>query len=85
MSEKELVKPIPESRSEAVLRDLITSLPVVGDALLLAESIEAFKQGKVIPSILYLINILPIPTLPATHVIVYELEKQEIEKELKIK
>jgi hypothetical protein len=73
-------KPVPKSRKEALIRDLITSIPLVGDAILLKESIDAFKEKKYLASILYIINILPLPTLPMTHLIVYELEGKD-EKE----
>jgi hypothetical protein len=69
-------KPVPKSRKEALIRDLVTSIPLLGDILLLKESIDAFKEKKYLASILYIINILPLPTLPMTHLIVYELEKE---------
>jgi hypothetical protein len=85
MSEKELVKPIPESRSEAILREVVAFIPLLGDLFCLIEASEAFRKGKTLPALMYLINFLPGPPLPITHLLVYELEKREIEKELKIK
>jgi hypothetical protein len=72
-------KPIPKDRKDALLRDLVTSIPAIGELLLVMEAIEAAKQKEFLAAILYILNVLPGPTLPATHLIVYELGKGEKE------
>ena len=82
--EKEKPFYLPKNRAEAIVRDLITDVPLVGDALLIAEAISAFKNKKRIAGLIYLLNASPLPTIPLSHLVVYEMEKgEEEEKEKK--
>ena len=81
--EKEKEKPfyLPKSRVDAIIRDLVSDIPVVGDAMLIAEAISAFKNKKWIAGLIYVLNASPLPTLPLSHLVVYEMEKRKEEKE----
>jgi len=51
---------------------------------MIAEAISAFKNKKWIAGLVYVLNASPLPTLPLSHLAVYEMEKEE-EKEEKEK
>jgi hypothetical protein len=72
---KEFVEPVPKDITEAVLREVVAFIPVLGDLFCLVEAFEAFRKGKTLPALMYLINFLPGPPLPVTHLLVYELER----------
>lgn len=66
---------VPKDESDAVVREVIGFIPIVGDLFMLLEAFKAFSEGKTLAGLIYLANLLPGPPLPATHLIVYELEK----------
>jgi len=78
--EKEKPFYLPKSRIDAIIRDLVTDVPILGDAMLIAEAISAFKNKKWIAGIIYVLNASPLPTLPLSHLAVYEMEKREEEE-----
>jgi hypothetical protein len=71
---------LPKSRIDAIIRDLVTDIPIFGDAMLIAEAISAFKNKKWIAGLVYILNASPLPTLPLSHLAVYEMEKRKEEK-----
>ena len=71
-----LLEPVPKDMGDALLRDLISILPIIGDIFNFVEAIEAFRNKKTEAGLLYLLQALPGPELPLTHVIVYEMEKR---------
>jgi len=83
--EKEKPFYLPKNRAEAIVRDLVTDIPVIGDALLVAEAISAFKHKKWLAGLLYLLDASPLPTIPLTHLAVYEMEQEEEEEKEKKK
>jgi len=74
MLEEPFKEPVPKDRKDALLRDLVTSIPIIGEVLLVKEAIDAVKQKEYLAAVLYALNVLPGPTLPATHLLVYELK-----------
>jgi hypothetical protein len=76
---------LPKSRIDAIIRDLVTDIPVIGDALLIAEAIDAFRHRKWTAGLIYVLNASPLPTLPLSHLVVYEMEKRKEEEKEGIK
>lgn len=68
--------PIPKDVGDAVVREAISFIPVIGDIFDAVEAIQAFREGKAEAGIIYLINFLPGPPLPLTHLLVYELSRR---------
>jgi len=66
---------VPKDITDAVVRELVSVIPVLGDLFLLYEAFEAFRQNKAVEGLIYLVNALPGPTLPLTHILVYMLSK----------
>jgi hypothetical protein len=83
--EKEKPFYLPKSRIDAIIRDLVTDIPIIGDAMLIAEAISAFKNKKWLAGIIYVLNASPLPTLPLSHLAVYEMEKRKEEEKEGIK
>ena len=48
MQRERLVEPIPRDAAEALVRELISFVPVLGDLFNLAEAAEAFRAGKAV-------------------------------------
>ncbi|RLG86704.1 MAG: hypothetical protein DRO39_02520 [Thermoprotei archaeon] len=71
-----LVEPIPRDIEEAIARELISFVPVIGDLFNLVEAVEAFRAGKTGAALIYLVQFLPGPPLPLTHLIAYALGKE---------
>jgi len=69
--DKQLVEPVPKDVPEAVIRELISFVPVLGDLFNLVEAIEAFRAGKPEVGLMYLAQFLPGPPLPLTHIIAH--------------
>ena len=74
--EIEFEDPIPKSAADAAVREVISLIPVLGDAFLLYEALKAFDAGKEMTGVIYLVNALPGPTLPFTHFITYGLREK---------
>ncbi|MCL7388704.1 MAG: hypothetical protein LZ173_02040 [Thaumarchaeota archaeon] len=85
MSEEKEKLYLPKSRIDAIIRDLVTDIPVIGDAMLIAEAISAFKNKKWIAGLVYVLNASPLPTVPLSHLVVYEMEKRKEEEKEEIK
>jgi hypothetical protein len=66
---------VPRDEADAIVREVIGMVPVIGDLFMLLEAFKAFSEGKALAGLIYLANFLPGPPLPATHLIVYELER----------
>jgi len=74
--ERMLIEAVPRDLPEAVVRELISFVPVLGDIFNLVEVVEAMRQGKTMAALIYLVQVLPGPPLPLTHLIVYALERE---------
>jgi len=69
------LKPVPADESEAMIRDFIDDIPIIGDFFYrLAETITAIQQGDAIAAVIYGANLLLPFDLPFTHMLVYEVE-----------
>ena len=68
--------PIPGDVPEALMREAVSFIPIIGDLFNLAEAIDAMRAGKTEAGIIYLIQVLPGPPLPLTHLIVYALGRR---------
>jgi hypothetical protein len=71
------LEPVPRDVTDAVLRELVAFIPVIGDVFCAYEVFEALKRGKTLPALAYLLSVLPGPPLPLTHLLVYVVEKGE--------
>jgi hypothetical protein len=69
---------IPRDEADAVVRELVGMVPVLGDLFMLAEALKALSEGRTLAGLVYLVNVLPGPPLPLSHIIVYELEKKGV-------
>jgi hypothetical protein len=69
---------VPKDEADAVVRELIGMVPLLGDLFMLAEALKAFSEGKTLAGLVYLVNALPGPPLPLSHIIVYELERRGV-------
>jgi hypothetical protein len=69
---------VPKDEADAVVRELIGMVPLLGDLFMLVEALKAFSDGKTLAGLVYLVNALPGPPLPLTHIIVYELERRGV-------
>jgi len=69
----ERLEAVPRTDGEAVVRELVSLIPVLGDVFLAYEAYLAFREGKAVEGLVYLVNALPGPTLPLTHLIVRRL------------
>lgn len=72
-----LVDPVPSSVWDALLRDLLSDIPVLGDLFNLVEAFEALRTRKYLAAAVYLTAFLPGPALPGTHMLVYRLYHEE--------
>lgn len=75
MAQERLIEPIPRDIPEAIVRELISFVPILGDLFNLVEVLEAMRAGKTLAALIYLVQALPGPPLPFTHPIVYALER----------
>jgi hypothetical protein len=67
---------IPRDETDAIIRELVGMVPILGDLFVLVEALKAFSEGKTTAGLVYLLNVLPGPPLPLTHVVVYELARR---------
>lgn len=77
---QQVIDPIPRDEGDALLRELLSFIPVLGDIFNLVEAVEAFRAGKTEAALIYLAQFLPGPPLPLTHLVVYELNKRGFTK-----
>jgi len=71
-----LVEPVPRTLVGAIIREMATFVPILGDLLSLIEAVEAFKANKPELGLIYLLGSAgPGPPLPLTHVIAYYIGK----------
>ena len=75
LGKNRLVEPAPKDVGDALVRELISFVPIVGDLFNLVEFVEATRAGKAELALIYLAQVLPGPPLPLTHLIAYELGK----------
>lgn len=68
--------PVPRDLTDAVIRELISFIPVVGDVFTLLEAMEALRQGKNDVGAIYLLQALPGPPLPLSHIIAYQIGRR---------
>ena len=68
------IDPVPRDPGDALLRDIVSILPVVGDVLDAIELIRAVEERDLLAAIAYLLAALPGPELPLTHLLLYLLE-----------
>jgi hypothetical protein len=69
---------VPRDEADAVVRELIGMVPLLGDLFMFVEALKAFSEGKTLAGLVYLVNVLPGPPLPLSHIIVYELERRGV-------
>jgi len=74
--QERLVEPVPKDIPEALIRELVSFVPILGDLFNLVEAIEALRAGKTEAALIYLVQVLPGPPLPLTHLIAYALGKE---------
>lgn len=67
---------VPRDEVDAVIREVVGMVPILGDLFMLAEALKAFTEGRELAGLVYLLNVLPGPPLPLSHVLVYELERR---------
>jgi hypothetical protein len=67
---------IPKDEADAVIRELVGMVPVLGDLFMLAEALRAFAEGRTVAGLVYLVNVLPGPPLPGSHLLVLELARR---------
>jgi len=70
---KLLEKYYPESVADAIIREIVSLIPVIGDILLAYEMLGAIDNDDYLIAAIYGASALPEPTLPLTHLIVYGL------------
>ena len=69
------LKPVPSDEGEAMIRDALDDIPILGDLFYrLAETITAIQKGDYIAAAIYGANLLLPFDLPFTHMLVYEVE-----------
>lgn len=71
-----IVEVVPRDVGEAVVRELISFVPVLGDLFNVVEAFEAFRAGRVELALIYIVQVLPGPPLPLTHIIAYEIGRR---------
>jgi hypothetical protein len=71
---------VPRDEADALLRELIGIVPLLGDLFMLAEALRAFSEGRTLVGLIYLANALPGPTLPLTHFLVMLMERKGVGK-----
>ncbi len=71
---------VPKSVLDAVLREAVSLIPVVGDAYLAYELKEALDKDDMLSAIAYAVAATPLPTPPLTHLIVYFLRSGKVGK-----
>jgi hypothetical protein len=76
------LKPVPADEGEAMIRDALDDIPIIGDLFYrLAETIVAIQQGDSFAAMVYGANLLLPFDIPFTHMLVYEVEgKRQGEK-----
>jgi len=70
-----IIEPVPKDLVEAFVREMASFIPVLGDLFNLVEAVEAFRAGKADVGLIYLVQFLPGPPLPLSHIIAYALGK----------
>ena len=69
------LKPVPSDEGEAMIRDFLDDIPIIGDLFYrLAETITAIQKGDSFAATVYGANLLLPIDLPFTHLLVYEVE-----------
>ena len=69
------LKPVPADESEAMIRDFIDDIPIIGDFFYrLAETVTAIQKGDYFAAFIYGANMISPIDLPFTHMLVYKAE-----------
>jgi len=69
------LKPVPADEGEAMIRDALDDIPIIGDLFYrLAETVTAIQKGDYLAAAIYGANLLLPFDLPFTHMLVYEVE-----------
>jgi len=69
------LKPVPSDESEAMIRDFLDDIPIIGDLFYrLAETITAIQKGDYFAALVYGANMISPFDLPFTHMLVYKTE-----------
>lgn len=76
-----VVDPVPKDIGEAIVRELVSLVPILGDVFAFIEFFEAIREGRYDVALAYLVGAAgPGPSLPATHIIAYFLGKERVFK-----
>jgi hypothetical protein len=73
---EKILEAVPKDLGEALAREAVSFIPILGDVFNLAEAFEAFRQGKALAALIYLLSALPGPPFPLAHIIVHEAERR---------
>ena len=69
------LKPVPADEGEAMIRDFLDDIPIIGDLFYrLAETVTAIQKGDAFAAFIYGANMISPVDLPFTHLLVYEVE-----------
>jgi hypothetical protein len=80
---EKLLEATPRDLPEAVVREVVGFIPLLGDLFMLVEAFEALREDKPLTALAYILGVLPGPPLPLTHVVVFYVEKGRLPSPLK--
>jgi hypothetical protein len=80
---EKILEATPRDLPEAVVREVVGFIPLLGDLFMLAEAFEAVREDKPLAALAYVLGVLPGPPLPLTHVVVFYVEKGRLPSPLK--
>jgi hypothetical protein len=80
---EKLIEATPKDLPEALVRDIVGLIPLLGDLFMLVEAFEALREDKPLAALAYVLGVLPGPPLPLTHVIIFYVEKGKLPSPLK--
>ena len=80
---EKLIEATPRDLPEALVRDIVGLIPLLGDLFMLMEAFEAIREDKPLAALAYILGVLPGPALPLTHVIIFYVEKGKLPSPLK--
>jgi hypothetical protein len=80
---EKLIEATPRDLPEAVVREVVGFIPLLGDLFMLMEAFEAVREDKPLAALAYVLGVLPGPPLPLTHVVVFYVEKGRLPSPLK--
>jgi hypothetical protein len=80
---EKILEATPRDLPEAVVREVVGFIPLLGDLFMLVEAFEAVREDKPLVALAYVLGVLPGPPLPLTHVVVFYVEKGRLPSPLK--